>query len=391
MEKYVRLVEAEKKVGADIRGAMKTAMLAILCSKDFYYVVEGDEEKDRQTLNDWELASRLSYLLWATMPDQELFDVARAGELHKPGVLKKQLKRMLADERSRKFTDLFPYQWLQLKKVGMFPPDRKLYPDYDDYLEKSMVRETQEFFAQVLEQNLSLREFIDSDWTMVNPRLALHYGVQGLKEDRFQKISFKPGDKRGGILTQASVLSLTSDGTRHRPVHRGVWVMESIFGKSPPPPPANVDPIETNPVDAPKASIRMKLEAHKHDPNCASCHKRIDPLGLAFDHFDAIGRWRDIEVVADGKGPDPKVDASGQLMDGRTFNGAAEFKQLLMEDMDAFTHTFVKKLATFALRRTMTVDDREDLDELVMKAKANDYRLRDLLEAFVTSDLFQKR
>ncbi|HEX7901576.1 MAG TPA: DUF1588 domain-containing protein, partial [Planctomycetota bacterium] len=192
-------------------------------------------------------------------------------------------------------------------------------------------------------------------------------------------------------LTHASILSLTSDGTRHRPVHRGVWVMESMLGRSPPPPPANVPPIEPTPAKSPKATLRMKLDAHKSDPNCASCHRKIDPLGFAFDNYDAIGRWRTVETVRDGAGDNPPVDASGELPDGRTFKDAAEFKKLLLADVDKFTAAFVEKLATYALRRGMNVDDREALAALARQGKAADYRLSSIVEALALSDLFQKR
>lgn len=391
LDKYLSLVDSEISAGSDFVSAVKTAMLGILCSKDFLYIVEGSAGDQSGKIDDWELANRLAYFLWSTMPDDELFALAEAGTLHETGMLQGQVARMLDDPKARRFAEGFPRQWFQLQKVGMFTPDSNLYPEYDKYLERSMIRETTAFFTEVLEKNLSLKEFLHSDWTMMNPRLAIHYGLPQPNEDVFQRVSLLPEYHRGGILTQASILSLTSDGTRHRPVHRGVWVMESIFGKSPPPPPANVDPIEPNPVDSPKATIRMKLEAHTADPNCASCHQKIDPLGIAFDNYDAIGRWREVEKVQNGVGDDPKVDASGELADGRSFSGPTDFKTLLEADLDAFNATFVKKMATYALRRTMTVDDRSDLAKVAESSKESGYRLRSAVEAFVLSDLFQMR
>ncbi|TWT29916.1 DUF1592 domain-containing protein [Blastopirellula retiformator] len=391
LEQYYNIVEEEIAAGADFRQAMKTGMLAILCSKNFLFVIEGDLAQPQAKLNDFELATRLSYLLWSTMPDEELFALAREGKLRQPEVLKQQFERMIADPRAEEFSQDFSRQWLQMHKLGMFPPNKELYPEYDPHLERSMAGETFAFFQEVLHKNLTLREFIDSDWTMVNPRLAIHYSIDGIEKDEYQRVALSPEDPRGGLLTQAAVLSLTSDGTRQRPVHRGVWVMQSVFGKSPPPPPANVEPIEPNPVDSPKATIRMKLEAHKHDPNCAACHRKIDPLGLAFDNFDAIGRWREEEVVPQGTGANPPVDPSGVLPDGRSFTTPQEFKKLLLADIDSFNQTFVKKLATYSLRRAMTVDDRADLEAIASKSKDADYRVRDLVEALVLSDLFQKR
>lgn len=273
----------------------------------------------------------------------------------------------------------------------MFPPDSKLYPDYDSWLEKSMVEETTSFFAEVFQNNLSLREFLHSDWTMVNPRLARHYGLDALPRAGMQRVALSEDNRRGGILTHASVLSLSSDGTRHRPVHRGVWVSESILGRIPNPPPPNVEPIEPNPVDEPKATIRMKLEAHREDASCASCHRKIDPLGLAFDNYDAIGRWRTEEYVPRGKGANPPVDASGELPDGRQFAGPEEFKQLLLDDIDQFAVAVTEKLATYALRRVLTIDDRTEIRAIAERSRADDYRLRGLVKELVRSDLFMGR
>ena len=391
LDKYLSIVQAELDAGEKFRDAVKAGMITILCSRSFLFLEEGDEQAQRNELNDWEIASRLSYLLWSTMPDEQLFAAAKQGKLRDKSELRRQFRRLLEDPRADRFVDSFSWQWLHLRKVGMFQPDEKLYPDYDDHLEQSMVRETQSFFAESLRKNLSLREFLDSDWTMLNGRLAKFYGIPNVVGDEFQRVSLVPEYNRGGLLTHASILSLTSDGTRHRPVHRGVWVYEAIFGKQPPPPPANVDPIEPNPVDQPKATLRMKLEAHIHDPNCASCHRKIDPLGLAFENYDAIGRWRTTERVDKGTGANPKVDSSGKLPDGRAYRDAKEFKQLLLSNTNTFSRTFIEKLATYGLRRTVTFDDDDDLQTIAEVSKKKDFRVRDTLEAFVLSDLFRKR
>ena len=390
LDGYVKIVKAELAAGEKFPDAMKAGMLAVLCSKSFLFVTEGDEDAHRNTLNDWEIACRLSYLLWSTMPDDELFALAEQGKLRDKEELRRQYQRMLADPKAARFSDSFARQWLNLRKVGMFPPDKKLYPDYDKALEKSMIGETTAFFHEVLRSGLTLREFLDSDWTMVNGRLAQFYGLPDVSEAGFVRVALPPESHRGGLLAQAGILSLTSDGTRHRPVHRGKWVSEVILGKSPPPPPANVDPIEPNPVGSPKATLRMRLEAHIHDSRCASCHSKIDPLGLAFENYDAIGRWRTHESV-EGTGDDPLVNATGKLADGRAFQSPREFKQLLLADIDAFNAAFVEKLATYGMRRATTFDDRADLAALAKASREKDYRLRDLLEAFVLSDLFQKR
>ena len=236
LDGYVDIVKSEMAAGEKFYDAVKTGMLAILCSKSFIFLAEGDEDVNRSTLNDWEIASRLSYLFWSTMPDNELFDLAEKGKLHDKAELARQVRRMLADPKSERFTESFSTQWLRLRKVGMFPPDKKLYPEYDKSLEKSMIGESTAFFREVLTEGLTLREFLNSDWSMLNSRLAQFYGIPdaGLGRGEFQKVSLPADSRRGGLLTQAAVLSLTSDGTRHRPVHRGKWVSETIFGKSPP-------------------------------------------------------------------------------------------------------------------------------------------------------------
>ena len=392
LDGYVAVVKAELAAGEKFRDAVKAGMLGILCSKSFLFIAEGDEDTNRRTLSDSEIASRLSYLLWSTMPDDELFSLAEAGKLRDRTELSRQVGRMLADPRAARFGDSFSRQWLHLRKVGRFPPDKKLYPDYDSHLEQSMVAEPRAFFQEVLNRGLTLREFLDSDWSMMNPRLAKHYGLTAPegKGDAPQRISL-PGDShRGGLLSQAAILSLTSDGTRHRPVHRGVWLSEAIFGKSPPPPPANVDPIAPNPVDSPKATLRIKLEAHIKDPSCASCHAKIDPLGLAFENYDAIGRWRTVEQT-EGAGENPPVNPAGKLPDGRSYQTPEEFKRLLLADIETFNAAFIEKLATYGLRRSMSFDDREPLKAIAAASKAKDYRLRDMIEAFVVSDLFQSR
>lgn len=392
LDGYVAIVKAELAAKEKFRDAVKAGMLAILCSKSFVFIAEGDENANRSTLNDWEIASRLSYLLWSTMPDAELLSLAEKGKLHDKAELSRQVVRMLKDERATRFTDSFATQWLRLRKVGMFPPDKKLYPDYDKTLEASMVGESKSFFREVLQGGHTLREFLNSDWSMVNAGLAKFYGLPdaGLPRDGFARVSLPADSKRGGLLTQAAILSLTSDGTRHRPVHRGVWLSDTILGKTPPPPPANVEPIPTSAVDAPKATLRMKLEAHIHDARCAACHARIDPLGLAFENYDAIGRWR-TEEVTDGTGANPTVNPTGKLPDGREYANAEEFKKLLLSDLDAFNATFIEKLATYGLRRSTSFSDRDDLKAIAAASKAKDYRLHDIVEAFVLSDLFQKR
>lgn len=391
LDRYVKLMEEELAAGENFRSAHRAAMTGVLASKNFYYLEEGSADQRREKLNDWELASRLSYFLWSSMPDESLFAAARDGSLHRSEVLRSQLQRMLADRKIERFTESFPKQWLQLHRVGAFPPDPELYPDYDKWLEQSLVLETTGYFGEVFSKNLPLREFLVSDWTMLNPRLAMHYGLPKPATPSLQRVTLRPDDHRGGLLTQGAILSLTSDGTRHRPVHRGVWVSEAVFGRTPPPPPPNVEPLEPTPSNQPKATIRMQLEAHATHAICASCHRKIDPLGFAFDGFDAIGRWRTNERVAGGQGDDPPVNPSGRLPDGRAYANADDFKQLLAQDIDRFAEAFVEQLATYSLRRVMTIDDAPHIKAIAEAARKDDYRLRSVIENLVTSDLFQKR
>lgn len=391
LDRYVRIVEVELAAGEKFRAAHLAAQTAVLTSKNFYYLEEGSAAAPRDRVDDWELASRLSYFLWGSLPDETLRAAAAAGRLREPAVLREQLTRMLGDPKIARFTRSFPQQWLQLHRIGMFPPDPKLYPNYDLWLEKSMAAEPAAYFTEVFAKNLSIREFLSSDWAMVNPRLAQHYGLPPLARSGFQRVTLRPEDHRGGLLTQAGVLMLTSDGTRHRPVHRGVWVSETVFARTPPPPPPNVEPLPPTPSNQPKAALRQQLEAHATHSICASCHAKIDPLGFAFDNYDAIGQWRTEERSAVGQGANPPIVASGKLPDGRTFGGPEEFKRLLADDLDRFREAFVEQLATFALRRVMTIDDGAQIQAIAQAARREDDRLRSVIEQLVLSELFQKR
>ena len=389
LEGYLRSYRAEREAGERTAEAYRAAMLGVLTSRHFLYLVEGDPVV-RDRLNDWELASRLSYFLWSSMPDTGVFAAAKGGALKGDG-LKKEVDRLLADSRINRFIDDFPRQWLQLHRVGMFPPDKKLYPNYDAWLETSLRAEPVEYFRAMFSKNLPIDAFLDSDWTMANGRLCDFYGFREPKTGGFERVSLKPEDHRGGLLTMGAVLGLTSDGTRHRPVHRGVWLSEAIFGKTPPPPPANVSAIEPSPPESPKATLRQKIEAHRSNANCAACHRNIDPLGLAWDNYDAIGQWRTREKVAQGQGADPLIDPSGVMPDGRPFKDPVHFKRLLLEDRDKFLRAFIEHLSTYALRRVLTVDDREQITALTEEAKKNQYGLKDIVRAVALSDLIRKR
>ena len=386
---YLKAYRSELEAGEKTADAYRVAMQGVLTSRHFIYLVEG-EPVARERLNDSELASRLSYFLWSSMPDDGLFAAARSGALQGDG-LKKEVDRLLSDIKTNRFINDFVRQWLQLHRLGMFPPDKKLYPTYDAWLETSLCAEPVEFFREMFSKNLPVDSFIDSDWTMANARLCDFYGLPEPKTGGFQRVSLKPEDHRGGLLTMGAVLGVTSDGTRHRPVHRGVWLSEAIFNKTPPPPPANVDPIEPIPATGTKVTIRQRIEAHAKNASCAACHRNIDPFGLAFDQYDAVGQWRTRELVPTGVGDNPVVDASGVMPDGRSFQDSVQFKKLLIEDRDHIARAFIEHLCTYALRRVLTVDDQDDLKLIEAEAKKNQYRVKDIIRAVALSDLIRKR
>lgn len=386
---YLQAYRSEREAGEKPADAYRAAMQGVLTSRNFIYLVEG-EPQTRERLTDWELASRLSYFLWSSMPDDRLFAAAQGGELNGGG-LKQEVNRLLTDAKAGRFVDDFVRQWLQLHRLGMFPPDKKLYPTYDAWLETSMRAEPVEYFREMFAKNLAIDGFIDSDWTVANARLCDFYGLPEPKSGGFRRVSLRPEDHRGGLLTMGAVLGLTSDGTRHRPVHRGVWVSEAIFGKTPPPPPANVSAIEPTPPESPKATLRQKIEAHRNHAGCAACHAKIDPLGLAWDNYDAVGQWRTYEQGAQGVGRDPAIDSSGVLPDGRPFKDSVQFKRLLIEDREQIARAFIEQLCTYALRRVLTVDDEDDLKAVEAEARRNEYRVQDIIRAVALSDLIRKR
>ena len=389
LEDYLQSYRLEREAGEKIADAYRVAMQGVLTARHFIYLVEGDPVA-RERLNDWELATRLSYFLWSSMPDDGLIAAAKTGTLN-GDQLKNEVDRLLTDSKTNRFIDDFARQWLQLHRLGMFVPDKKLYPTYDAWLETSLRAEVIEYFREMFAKNLPVDGFIDSGWTMANARLCDFYGLPEPKTGGFQRVSLKPDDHRGGLLTMGAVLGLTSDGTRHRPVHRGVWVSETIFNKTPPPPPANVDPIEPNPPESPKATIRQKIETHRNSASCAACHAKIDHFGIAWDNYDAIGQWRTREKVAKGLGEDPLIDSSGVMPDGRSFQDSVQFKRLLLEERDQIARAFIEHLCTYALRRVLTVDDQEGLKSIEAEAKKNQYRVREIIRAVALSDLIRKR
>lgn len=372
--------------------AIKTPLAAVLSSPHFLYLVEPEAPgADPKPLDAHELAARLSYFLWSSMPDERLMELAGKGELAKPEVLRGEVRRLLTDSRSGAFVKNFAGQWLGLRKVGANPPSRTLYPEYDRHLETSIVRESEGFFAEILRHDLDARNFIRSDFVTINERLARHYGIAGVRGDEIRRVAVTPESRRGGLVTQASFHSITSNGTRTSPVLRGTWILKTLLGRDPGLPVANVGEIQPKVPGIDKATVRQRLEIHRQLESCARCHDKIDPLGLALENFNAAGVWRDQE----GHGyngriekDDPVIDASAKMPDGTEFAGVAGLQEQLLKSEDLFLTALASQLTTYALGRELGFSDQPALRSFVTRMKTEGYTLRSLIEAIVSSELF---
>ncbi len=372
--------------------AIKVPLAAVLASPHFLYLAEPEAASESpRPLTQYELASRLSYFLWSSMPDSELFRLATRGELAKPDVLETQVARMLADPKSDAFVKNFAGQWLGLRSVGANPPTSTLYPKYDRHLEVSMVQETEAFFAEILRHDIDSRYLIKSDFVTINERLARFYGIAGVKGDSFRRVSVPTDSHRGGLVTQASIHCITSNGTRTSPVTRGVWVMKTMLGTDPGLPVANVGEIPTQVPGVDKATVRDRLTIHRENSACARCHNKIDPLGFALENFNACGEWRDQEGHGYngriGKN-DPQIDASAKMPDGSEFVGVEGLQSELLKNEDLFLSGLASKLMTYALGRELGFSDRDDVRDFVATMKQNQYTLRSLIVAIVQSEAF---
>lgn len=385
LDRLVGLVEGKLDRDASFEEAVTVAIQAILCSPQFIYMVEDEGE-----LDDYELATRLSYFLWSSMPDTELFQAAQQGTLRKPGALRDQARRMLADPKSEALVANFVGQWLGARDVGVMQPDEALFPDYDADLETAIRGETEFFFAEILRENLSALNFIDSEFTMLNERLARHYGIRGVRGSEFRRVALRPEQHRGGVLGQASVLSITSDGVRSSPVVRGVWVLTNLLGTPPSPPPDNVPDLE--PDTRGTKTIRDELARHRTIASCNSCHRRIDPLGFALENYDAVGRWRTHYPSAmGGQGRGIPVDTRSELSDGQAIDGVADLKRMLLDEKRQFSRCLTEKLLTYAIGRGPERADRETIDGLVERLEQNDHKLADLVVDVTESRPFRTK
>jgi len=396
---FVELVTARLAEGRSFEQAMRVGLAAVMVSPKFLFLRE-----DPGTLDDFALASRLSYFLWSTMPDDELLLVAERGILSQPDSLHSQVERMLDDPKAAAFISNFVGQWLNLRDIDFTIPSHIMYPEFDDMLKESMVRETELFFAEILKNDLSLTNFVASDFSMLNGRLAKHYGIPGVDGWQFHRTTLPPDSHRGGLLTMASVLKVTANGTYTSPVTRGVWILERILGTPPSPPPENVTGLVPDIRGA--TTIREQLEKHRQDESCAGCHREIDPPGFALESFDVIGGWRDRyrlsgwtreaeEVIVDGQKMryynGAKVDATGILPDGRTFQNIDEFKQLLLSDKDQLARALTEKLVTYSTGAAPRIADESQVESIVTAVRAKNYGLRTLIHEIVKSELFQRK
>ena len=386
LDRIVGFVDLALSEGENFESGVKLAMQAVLVSPHFLFRGELQSSSKKSTsvhpIDEFALASRLSFFLWSSMPDDELLRLAGRGKLRRN--LDKQIKRMLNDEKSKALVENFAGQWLQIRNLEFVRPDEEKFPAFDDALRGTMRKETELFFESILKENRSVLDLLSADYTFVNERLANHYGLTGVSGDRFQRVGLK-GTARGGILTHASILTLTSNPTRTSPVKRGKWVLENLLGSPPPPPPPNVPELAEGEGTALTGTLRQRMVQHSDDPNCSSCHARMDPIGFAFENFDGIGAWRN----ADEKLP---IDASGELVTGEAFQGATELKQILASQKQLeFVRCFSEKLLTYALGRGLEMYDRCAVDEIINRASKRGYKMNDLIAAVIESVPFQMR
>ncbi len=397
---FLARVQARLDQNYSFEQAMRVGLKSILVSPQFLFLRERTKESS-EVLDDFALASRLSYFLWSSMPDEELLQLAEKGTLHQPQVLRQQVDRLLLNPKVKAFTENFASQWLGLRAIDSTMPERMLYPEYDDILKVSMVKEALMFFDEVLKNDLSLTNFVASDFSMLNGRLARHYGIPGVEGLDFRKVPLPPESHRGGVMTMAAVLKVTANGTTTSPILRGAWVLDRILGTPPPKPTVDVEAVEPDIRGA--TTIRSQLAKHRDNGDCASCHVRIDPPGFALENFDVIGGWRDHyrkinegePVTINGRRVrylnGPPVDAADELVDGRRFRNIDEYKELLLSDKDQLARALSEKLLAYATGAAPTVADQPKCDVIVARVRDKNYGLKSLIHEIVQSTLFQNK
>jgi hypothetical protein len=384
--KLLTLFRTARSEGDDYARSVKLAMSAVLVSPHFLFRVEQERDADPAkpyAIGDFELASRLSYFLWSSMPDDALFAAAASGKLRDPEALNAEVRRMLADPRSAAFVSNFVGQWLELRNLDTLSIERRIFKDFDDALRGDMRREAETFFASLLRDDGSVLDLLNADYTFVNGRLARHYGIAGVDGDEFRRVSLA-GTRRGGVLTMGGVLMVTAMPTRTSPVKRGKFVLEQMLASPPPPAPPDVEALGDGREERRRGSVRQRFEAHRSDATCIACHARMDPIGFAMENFDSVGRWRD----RDGDFP---IDASGALPEGEKFNGPDELRAVLVARKGEFVEAFVQKMLTYALGRGMENYDRCTVKDVAAALEKDGYKFSTLIDQVVTSDAFQKR
>jgi hypothetical protein len=376
---------AGRKAGSFDTG-IERALRAILASAKFAFRLETEPADVAPgapyRLNDLDLASRLSFFLWSSIPDDELIDVASRGELKKPAVLEHQVRRLLADPRSEALVDNFAGQWLQLRNLRAALPDQNEFPDFDDNLRQALKRETELLFQSIIREDRNVTDLLSADYTFVNERLAAHYGIPNIYGSHFRRVTVTD-EARKGLLGKGAILLVTSQPDRTSPVVRGKWILDNLLGVPPPPPPANVPPLEASRGNKPR-TLREQMETHRANSVCASCHKLMDPIGFAMENFDAVGAWRTRDAGT-------SIDASGQLMDGTKVDGVVSLRQALLKRPEVFVTTFTEKLLTYALGRGLDYHDRPAVRAIVRDAAGAEYRFTALVMAMVKSVPFQMR
>jgi hypothetical protein len=386
VEDLVKLVTTVQQGGDSWEEGLCLAIQRILISPHFLFRVEKGPPPGKGEhlygISQHELATRLSYFLWGSMPDEELLRCADEGTLRQPDVLGAQVRRLLQDARASALVENFGGQWLQTRALEALTPDRTKFPEFTDYTRLSMKKETDLFFEHILRADRPVLDFLDADYTFLNQRLAEFYQIPGIKGHEFRKVDLT-GTRRGGVLGQASILTVSSYANRTSPVLRGKWILENLLGAPPPPPPPGVPTLDERPLGK-SLSVRAQLEQHRTNPNCASCHARMDPLGFALEHFDAIGRWRD-------KDGNVAVDSSGTLPDGRAFQGYNDLRTILKADPAAFTECLTEKMLTYALGRGLERGDRETVKAIARRVARDNYRFSRLVLEIARSDPFQMK
>jgi mono/diheme cytochrome c family protein len=386
VDRLLQIADVRKQAGRSSLEAYGDTIKAVLCSPAFLYLQQPDEESESEqppvekSNAAYLLATRLSYFLWSSTPDTQLLELAASGELTKSDVLSAQVDRLLDDPRSDAFVDGFLGSWLGLRDLGSMPPDRTSFRTFYHYdLDSAMRRETQLFTRHLLDENLSIGNFLDSDFTFVNKPLARHYGIKPPGGTEFERVSL-PDRRRGGLLGQASVLTVTANGIDTSPVVRGVWLLENLLGTPAPAPPPDVEPLD--PDVRGTTTIRQRLEKHRSNPACYDCHRRIDPMGWALENFDPVGKWRN----SYGKSP---IDPSGELPNGESYRNVEDFKRLLLERKDVFATGLTRKLLEYSTGRHMTISDRDEIDDIVAGLRTDGDGFRDLIHAVIQSDPFR--